>query len=187
MAQVIPTLPVEEEDERAKHHAQYVEMGGKERRDQLNIKFPEFSAKTKPVSSRAVPECILWCTTRAHHPAGLQCISCTITSAVYIQCPCTAQPWHRVCCITPDLHIPSSALSTVGLRSYTDAWPAASDSLLMLQAGGLNKQRSGMSASRQNSVTSRTMSDMHAMYGGGTTPATAMSSMSGVNPTPRYA
>ena len=32
---------------RAQHHAQYVEMGGKERRDQLNIKFPEFAAKTK--------------------------------------------------------------------------------------------------------------------------------------------
>ena len=58
----------------------------------------------------------------------------------------------------------------------------------VLQTGGLHKQRSGVS-SRQGSMTSRTVSDMNAMYGGLGTPATAMSSMTPntyANPTPRH-
>ena len=48
---------------KAKHHAQYVEMGGKERRDQLNIKFPEFAAKTK-VRNEAVTSTLPVCSRR---------------------------------------------------------------------------------------------------------------------------
>ena len=38
-----------EQDLKGMHHAEYVEMGGRERRDQLAIRFPEFAGKPKQV------------------------------------------------------------------------------------------------------------------------------------------
>ena len=61
LLQVVPEPEVEEEDMKGQHHAQFVEMGGKQRRDQLNIRFPEFAAKTKPVSLPAVSHPLTAC------------------------------------------------------------------------------------------------------------------------------
>ena len=45
--QGIPATPMEEEDERGQHHAEHVEMGGRKRREELAIGFPEFVGTKK--------------------------------------------------------------------------------------------------------------------------------------------
>ena len=42
--------PATDDDLRGQHHAEYVEMGGRENRDKLGIAFPEFATTNKKVS-----------------------------------------------------------------------------------------------------------------------------------------